>query len=152
PADKTREFWDLFLASGAIKPAGLGARDTLRLEVGYPLYGHELSTEHTPVAASRRPVMDTSKDFLGPAPVLRDLEKRCPRYLAGLKLDTKRAARAHDAVVAGGKNVGEVTSGSIAPSVGVAVALAYLDAALCAAGTKVEIAVHGKHLPAAVVE
>lgn len=153
PWSETQRFWDAFTASGAIKPAGLGARDTLRLEVAYPLYGHELGTEQTPIAASRGMFVDMNKEFIGKAACARDLASGCPRYLAGLQLESKRAARAHDKIVSGGKEVGEVTSGSLAPSIGIAVALAYVDAALCAPGTKLEIVVAGgKTLPATVVE
>lgn len=149
PADVLR-FWEMFLRGGEIKPAGLGARDTLRLEVGYPLYGHELSANQTPVPAARGQFIDTTKDFIGKAAVLRDLEQGCPRYLAGLKLDTRRAARAGDTVWADHQQIGMVTSGSIAPSLGVAVALAYLDAAWCEEGRRVEVDSHGKRLGATV--
>lgn len=150
PPDEVRRFWEMFLRDGEIKPAGLGARDTLRLEVGYPLYGHELSASQTPVSCARGQFVDTTKDFIGKAAVLRDLEQGCPRYLAGLKLDTRRAARAGDTVWAESRQIGVVTSGSIAPSLGVAVALAYLDAAWCEEGRHVEIECHGKRLAATV--
>ncbi|MBN1268270.1 MAG: glycine cleavage system aminomethyltransferase GcvT, partial [Kiritimatiellae bacterium] len=127
PASEAVRFWDLFIAGGEIKPAGLGARDTLRLEMGYPLYGHELSVERTPVAATRGQFVDMEKEFIGKAAVARDLAQGVPRYLVGLRLETKRAARAHDHVLQGGQAVGEITSGSLAPSLGVAVAMAYVD-------------------------
>lgn len=152
PWDEAARFWEAFTAGGEIKPAGLGARDTLRLEVGYALYGHELSTGRTPVAASRGQFIDTGKDFIGKPAVVRDLEGGVPRYLAGLQLETKRAARAHDPVLADGQTIGEVTSGSVAPTLGVAIAMAYLDAAWCQPGRKLEIDVHGKRLPATVAE
>ena len=153
PWNDAIRFWDAFTAGGAIKPAGLGARDTLRLEVAYPLYGHELGTDKSPVAASRGMFMDLKKDFIGKAACVRDVEKGCPRYLAGLRLETKRAARAGDKVLCGSKQAGEITSGSLAPSIGIAVALAYLDTERCPPGTKLEIAVAGgKTLPATVVE
>ena len=153
PISETVRLWETFTRGGLIKPAGLGARDTLRLEVAYPLYGHELGTDRTPVAAARGMFMDLNKDFVGKPACARDVANGCARYMAGLKLDSKRAARAHDKVVQGGREVGEVTSGSLAPSLGIAVALVYLDAALCVPGTAVEIAVAGgKTLPATVVE
>ena len=125
----------------------------MRLEVAYPLYGHELGLDRTPIAASRGLFVDMNKDFIGKPACARDLANGCPRYLAGLQLESKRAARAHDKVVQSGREVGEVTSGSLAPSLGNAVALAYVDAALCVAGTKLEIAVAGgKTLPATVIE
>jgi aminomethyltransferase len=152
PAAEAVRFWGLLTGGGGVQPAGLGARDTLRLEVGYPLYGHELGPDRTPVAAARGAFVDTGKEFIGRAAVARDLEKGCPRYLAGLRLATKRAARAHDAVMLDGKTVGEITSGSLAPSLGCAVAMAYMDAALCRAGQKLQIQSRGALLNATVVE
>ena len=153
PRAESRRFWDALLKKGNIKPAGLGCRDTLRLEVGYPLYGHELGPGQTPVAAARGSFIDTKKEFIGRAACVRDLQNGCPRYLAGLKLESRRAARAHDKVMSGGNVVGEITSGSLAPSLGIAVALAYLDAALCKPGQIVQIPVQGgKSLNATVVE
>lgn len=152
PAGEVERFWNIIVSKSSIKPAGLGARDTLRLEMGYPLYGHELSTDRTPVAAARGSFIDQTKDFLGKDAVLRDLEKGTTQYLAGLRLETKRAARSHDKVVHGGQAVGEVTSGSLAPSLGVAVAMAYIDKGLCIAGQALEVEVHGKLLPATVVD
>jgi aminomethyltransferase len=152
PADEVERFWNMFLERSAIKPAGLGARDTLRLEVGYPLYGHELSTESTPIAASHGQFMDLKKEFIGKPAVSRDLESGVPRFLVGLQLDSKRAARAQDKIVSGGEVVGEITSGSIAPSLGVAVAMAYVDKTHTQPGQRLEIDVHGKLLSATVVE
>lgn len=152
PIEHTQRFWERLLADGSIKPAGLGARDTLRLEVGYPLYGHELGLERTPVAAARGQFMDMRKDFIGKAACARDLAQGCSHYLCGLRLESKRAARAHDAILAAGEVVGEATSGSLAPSLGVAVALAYVRADCCQPGTTLDVQSHGKPLPARVVE
>ncbi len=152
PATETVRVWKALTASGAIKPAGLGCRDTLRLEVGYTLYGHELSGDMTPVSAARGAFIQMKKDFVGKPAVARDLEKGCARYLVGLALESKRAARGHDKVYSGGKEVGVVTSGAIAPSLGYAVAMAYVDSALTVEGTKLDIDVHGKRLPATVVK
>lgn len=145
-------FWKKLLAADIVKPAGLGARDTLRLEVGYPLYGHELSVARTPVAASRGRFLDTTKDFIGKSAVMRDLAGGCAQYLVGLQLETRRAARPHDKVYDGTRCVGEITSGSIAPSLGVAVALAYVDREVGVNGKRLEVEVHGKRLSATVTE
>jgi aminomethyltransferase len=149
-AARAADFWNRLLSAGA-SPAGLGARDTLRLEVGYPLYGHELGLDRSPVAASRGSYVDPGKEFIGRAAVVRDLEAGCPRYLAGLRLDSRRAARAGDRVTAGGAEAGVVTSGSYAPSVGAAVAMAYVDGALAAPGTRLAIESRGASLAAEVV-
>jgi aminomethyltransferase len=142
--------WDRLLEAG-VTPAGLGARDTLRLEMGYPLYGHEMDESRTPVGLSRGAFLDLSKDFIGRAACARELESGAERYLTGLTLAGRRAARTGDAVWRDGRSVGAVTSGSLAPSLGTAVALAYLDEAATAPGTEVEVEVRGARLPARVV-
>lgn len=149
PADRAVDFWDRLLAAG-VKPAGLGARDTLRLEMGYPLYGHELTEDRTPAGASRGKYIDLTKDFIGGAPVAREIEGGMNEVLVGLRLETKRAARAHYRVVKDGRAVGAVTSGSLAPSLGVAVALAYVETPLAEPGTALSVESRGSPLPAAV--
>lgn len=149
PAALAVEAWRVFLDAG-IQPAGLGARDTLRLEVGYPLYGHELAEDRSPVTVSRGQFIDRSKSFIGKPGVEKDLAEGCPRYLAGLALRDKRAARQGDKVIAGDREAGIVTSGSLAPSLGHAIALALVDADCAAAGTPLEIEVRGRRLPATV--
>lgn len=152
PISETERTWDLIITKGGARPCGLGARDTLRLEVGYPLYGQELSPAQTPVAASRGMFVDTNKDFIGKEAVLKDLNQGTPRYLVGLQLESRRAARAHDSVYGNDRLVGEVTSGSLAPSLGVAVALAYVDKNVSEVGQSLDIDVRGKKLAAQVVE
>jgi len=152
PANEAPRIWDLLLEHHDLKPAGLGARDTLRLEVGYPLHGHELAPERTPVGASRGMFMDIGKDFIGKAAVEQELHTGASGYLAGLALDGKRAAREGDEITHDGKVVGTVTSGSFAPSVGHAVAMAYLPDALTQSGTSLNILIRGKEHPATVID
>lgn len=152
PVDQTERFWDRILELDEVEPAGLGARDTLRLEVGMPLYGSELSEERTPIAAARGMFVGKSKRFIGRAATDRDLAQGCERYLTPLKIDGRRAARAHAKVMDDGREVGEVTSGSIAPSLGYAIAFAYLDAGLTDVGTKLQVGGGRKLLDAEVVE
>jgi aminomethyltransferase len=148
PMELTKAFWDKLCLPGRIKPIGLGARDTLRLEVGYPLYGHELTEGQSPVAAFGKNFVDLNKDFIGRSGVARDLELGTPRVLTGLKLSSKRAARAGDEVKQGHRVVGTVTSGSLAPSLGYAVAMAYVERAVVEARTPVEVASRGASLAA----
>jgi len=149
-AELAGDVWDRFLAAGDMVPVGLGARDTLRLEVGYPLYGHELGTHSTPVGATRGAFIDTSKHFIGKSSVMRDLE-HCPRLLVGLLLEGRQAARADAEVWSGDSHVGIVTSGSIAPSLDRAVALALVDSAVALPGTSLDIVVRGKKLASTIV-
>jgi len=116
--------WEALLQVSDVRPAGLGARDTLRLEMGYPLYGHELSDEITPPEAGLDWALPHGTDYVGgEALALREPTRR----LAGVRLEARRAARQGDALTADGVAVGAVTSGSFAPSLGCAVALGYVE-------------------------
>lgn len=138
PIDRVVAWWRRLLQCGAI-PAGLGARDTLRMEMGYPLYGHELLTNRTPVAASRGAFVDLSKVFIGWETVKTEMEQGCARYLVGLRLDGRRAARPGMPVIHEQRVVGAVTSGTYAPSLETAIALAYVDAELAHEGQRLEV-------------
>ncbi len=127
-ASRAVDFWRGLLADGTVKPAGLGARDTLRLEMGYPLYGHELNETTTPVEAGFGGMLkldSSDRTFAGSGA----LRGRAPeKQLVGLVLEGRRAARERTPVLLDGKQVGAVTSGAFAPSLGVAVAMAYVEA------------------------
>lgn len=148
PAEHATEVWGCLVAAAGVQPAGLGARDTLRLEMGYPLYGHELQRNRTPVAATGATFIRTDKEFIGRDAVLRDLDQGPPERLIGLQLEGKRAARAGDPVQDGDRQIGVVTSGSFAPSVGTAIAMAYVDAASLPSLSAPACITRGASLPA----
>lgn len=152
PFHAAAEFWQMLLERSRIKPAGLGARDTLRLEMGYPLYGQELTPARTPVAAGGKPFLALDTEFTGHKAVQADLENGTPERLVGLRLDGKQAARAGDWVLCDKKKAGVVTSGSLSPSLGVAVALAYVNSDLATSGRTLGLDVRGKSLTATVVD
>ncbi len=121
-ATKTPAMWEALAAHPLVKPVGLGARDTLRLEMGYPLYGQDLDTEHTPVEAGFGPLITKEKPFTGKA-ALGTVRER----LIALKLEGRRSARHYDTLhLPDGTQVGMITSGSFAPSLGHCVALGYV--------------------------
>lgn len=123
-AAKTPELWEALAADPLVKPVGLGARDTLRLEMGYPLYGQDLDTAHTPVEAGFGPLITKQKPFTG-----KDALGSVRERLTPLVLEGRRSARHYDTVhLSNGTTVGMVTSGSFAPSLGHCVALAYVAA------------------------
>lgn len=130
PAENALALWEALLDNPAVKPAGLGARDTLRLEAGLPLYGQDLDECHTPAEANYDGMLTSAADYVG-----KGKERVVRNRLVPLSIDGRRSARHGDkvALVAAsgeeGPVVGEVTSGSIAPSLGHCVALAYVDAA-----------------------
>ena len=123
-ADSALALWERLLAEEQVKPAGLGARDTLRLEIGYPLYGQDLDESHTPAEAGLDIFVKSPADYVGKAGAFATRTRLIALSVAG-----RRSGRTHDAVcLPSGEQVGEVTSGSFAPSLGHAVALAYVRA------------------------
>jgi len=135
--DQAIAFWHDAMELGA-EPAGLGARDTLRLEAGMPLYGHELTPQRHAGECGFSRAMAQDKTFIG-SDVVCDLSKR-QQALVGIQLEGRRAARAGDALCDGsGVEVGVVTSGSYGPSIGAAIALGYVDGALAEPGTALTI-------------
>jgi aminomethyltransferase len=150
------QLWRALAAAGesvGIVPAGLASRDTLRLEAGMPLYGHELSETTFPVQAGLGRVVNLAKDgdFVG-----REAVEAGPpegaRVLVGLRADGKRAGRADYAVLdANDSEVGVITSGALSPTLGYPIAMAYLDAAVSEPGTALFLNVRGSRVPASVV-
>jgi aminomethyltransferase len=149
-ADATH-VWRALLAAGA-QPAGLGARDTLRLEMGYPLYGQDLDEEHTALEANLGWVVKFQKgDFLGRLALLGQKEAGVGRLLTGLRLQGPGVPRHGYTVLDGnGEPVGAVTSGTHSPSLGVGIALAYLDADVAAEGTSLAVEIRERPVPAVV--
>lgn len=155
PGESAAAVADLLCAQPEVKPIALGARDSLRLEAGLPLYGHDLSPETDPVSADlafginkRRRV---EGGFPGAERILKLLADGAPARRVGLALEGRQAAREGAAVYAGEREVGQLTSGGFSPSLGYPIAMAYVDAASAAPGTALEIEVRGKRLPARVV-
>ena len=138
-----------------IRPVGLGARDSLRLEAGLPLYGHDLSPDTDPVSASLAFAISKARrnigGFAGAGRVLELLARGTPATRVGLALDGRMAAREGAAVMAGDRQVGQVTSGGFSPSLGHPIAMAYVDTGLSAPGTVLEIDNRGRRLGTRVV-
>ena len=154
-ADQAEQLAGRLMAELEIKPAGLGARDSLRLEAGLPLYGHDLSEETDPVSAGLEFAIGKTRrksgGFPGADRIGKLLAKGASTRRAGLALEGRAAAREGAEVFAGKKKIGTVTSGGFSPTLGHPIAMAYLDAAHAAEGTGLEIEVRGKRLPARVV-
>ena len=142
-------------AAHGIAPVGLGARDTLRFEMGYCLYGHELSRETTPLEAGLAWTVKFKKPggFIGEEALAKQKAEGLARKLVGLEpLEAGRIPRQGFAVLANGARTGEVTSGTFAPSLGRPFALAFVAAAHAAEGTTLAIDVRGAAVPARVVK
>lgn len=148
------EHWQRFLAAGA-KPCGLGARDTLRLEMGYPLNGNDLSPERTPIEAGLGFFVDLGKgDFFGREVLARQKAEGPALKLAAIRyLERGAPPRAHYPVrSADGQVLGELSSGVLSPSLGTGIAMAYLPAEHAKLGTRLQIDVRGRLFPAEVVK
>lgn len=125
PSGKAVKMWELLLSSPLVKPAGLGARDTLRLESGLPLNGQDLDQEHSPAEVGYSGMLTSEADYVGKSGA-----KEICQILTAMTIPGRRSARhGHKVLTVAGQEVGVVTSGSFAPSLGYAVALAYIDKA-----------------------
>lgn len=154
PADAAPTFADALCAMEEVKPIGLGARDSLRLEAGLPLYGHDLSPEIGPIGAGLGfAIVKRRREqggYIGHARVARELAEGAPVRLVGFSIEGRLPAREGAEVFAGSQKVGTVTSGGFAPSVGAPIAMAWVDASSSEIGTSLEIEVRGKRIAVTV--
>jgi len=145
-----------FLASAVsgdhgFKPAGLGARDTLRLEAAMPLYGRELHERVDPLSAGQSWCVDLEKDFIG-ADALRSIAKAGPdQRLVGLELQGRRIARQHAPVLDGHRPVGQVTSGTFSPTLERSIAMAYVHAPAAEPGRTLTVELAGRRAGAVII-
>jgi aminomethyltransferase len=137
-----------------VKPIGLGARDSLRLEAGLPLYGHDLGEDTDPVSAGLGFAISKRRraegGFPGAERILKLLEQGTPTRRVGLALEGRMAAREGAAVLAGGREVGRVTSGGFSPSLNRPIAMAYVEAGSAAPGAALDVENRGRRLAATV--
>jgi aminomethyltransferase len=149
PAADAVRLWDALVAAGA-EPCGLAARDTLRLEVCYPLHGNDIGPDTNAIEAGLGWVCALDREFVG-ADVLRATRLEGPaRRLVAFRMRERAIPRSGCAIVVDGATVGEVTSGTMSPSLGDGIGLGYVPAASSAAGTQIVIDVRGRRYAAAV--
>ena len=147
-----RDQWDKLMASGRCKPCGLGCRDTLRFEVGLPLYGDELSADITPVMAGLSMFVKFDKpEFIGKDALLKQKTEGVEKCLRGIELEDKAVPRHGYAVLKDGKEVGEVTTGYRLLSVEKSCAVALVESSL-KLGDKVEVQIRKKTFPGTIVK
>jgi aminomethyltransferase len=149
------KFWNMVLEKGkdlGIKPCGLGARDTLRLEMCYPLNGSDLSPERNPIEAGLGFFVDLTKpNFTGRDVLLKSKESGTAEKLVPFKMNDKGPPpRPHYSVFANGERIGEVTSGTLSPSLNWGVGMAYIDAPHAKIGAKIDIEIRGQKFPATI--
>lgn len=148
--------WEAVLEAGKefnIVPVGLGARDTLRLEMGYCLYGNDIDHTTSPLEARLGWVLKlkTDKDFIGRELIVRQKDEGVSSYLAGFIVEGKGFARHGTVLFSGDRRVGHVTSGTLGPALGFGVGLAYIDKGFHKKGSSLEAEVRGKRIPVKVV-
>jgi aminomethyltransferase len=151
PAADAPRLWNRILEAGA-KPCGLGARDTLRLEMCYPLNGSDLSPARTPLEAGLSIFVDLNKpEFIGREALLGQRAAGIPVRLAPIKMTEKGPPpRAHYPVLKEGRQVAELSSGTLSPSLGFGIGMAYLPAELARIGEELEIEIRGRRFAATV--
>jgi aminomethyltransferase len=154
-ADRAEALARALLADADVSPAGLGARDSLRLEAGLCLYGNDIDRTTSPVEAALVWTIGKRRraewNFLGAERIRAELEAGPKRLRVGIRPDGRAPARSHTAIVAAdGTALGEVTSGGFGPTLGAPIAMGYVAAASAAEGNAVELLVRGKPLPARI--
>jgi glycine cleavage system T protein (aminomethyltransferase) len=147
--DGAETVWDALIAAGAT-PAGLGARDTLRLEVCYPLYGNELTTDRTPIEAGLSWACVLDKDFVGADRLREQAERGTAEKLVPFRFTERGIPRTGCAILSGEDHIGVVTSGTLSPSLEVGIGMGYVRADLAEAGTEIVVDVRGKRRRARV--
>jgi aminomethyltransferase len=155
PASHAVQAWDALLSSAKVKPIGLGARDSLRLEAGLPLYGHDADPSTSPVEAALTFALSKRRreaaDFRGAARVRRELAGELSRVRVGLKVLEGAPAREGAEIAHQGQVIGRVTSGGPSPTLGYSIAMGYVPPAQAVLGARLEVLVRGRTQPAEVV-
>ena len=155
PAAEAVRVWNTLLADERVRPVGLGARDSLRLEAGLPLYGHDLDETVSPIEAGLSFAVSKkrrdARDFPGAARIAKELAGELARKAVGLKVEGAPAREGAEIADAGGTVVGVVTSGGFSPTLGHPIALGFVPPALAAAGTELKVIVRGRPQAATVV-
>ena len=154
-AREAEHLWEKILSAGkllGLLPAGLGSRDTLRLEAGMCLWGQDIDDQHTPIEADLGFIVKPSKgDYVGREVHLRQLQEGTAVKLGGLEMVGRGVPRPHHKIFRGGRLIGQVTSGNFAPFLKKFIGLAYVQTADSAAGTEIEIEIRNQQIPARIV-
>jgi len=139
PAGKVKELWDLLLADARVKPAGLGARDVLRLEVGYSLYGSDIDETTTPLEAGLDAFVNFDKEFVGKEALLRQKKDGLTRLKAAFLVGSRRSPRHHYEICFEGETVGAVTSGVFSPMLGCGIGIGFVKPEMAVIGVPLTI-------------
>ncbi len=146
---KVEELWNTLLKDAMVKPAGLGARDTLRLEMTYPLYGQDITTETTPLEADKGRFVDLKKEFIGQSALLKNVNPT--RKLINFITKSRRSPRHNYGIFSGGKSIGIVTSGSFSPSLSCGIGMGYVNMS-CPIGAEIILKENNVEIPATITK
>lgn len=153
---EVKQVWDRVMEAGAdfgIKPIGLAARDTLRLEMGYCLYGNDINDETSPLEAGLGWITKFTKDFVNSEALAKEKERGPKHKLVGFELEDRGIPRqGYDIVDGQGKTIGHVTSGTMSPMLGKGIGLGYVPVIFSEAGSKINIQIRKNAIPATVVK
>ena len=138
-SERAVELWNYLLKDKRLKPAGLGARDTLRLEMGYPLYGQDVNEDTTPLEGNFEKFLNLDKDFIGKVALVKQKRVGVKKLLVAFRADSRRAPRHDYSIMKDGKKIGKVTSGSFSPSLSCGIGLGYVDIAYAKLGEEILI-------------
>ncbi|WP_437373543.1 glycine cleavage system aminomethyltransferase GcvT [Maribacter litoralis] len=154
--EEVKQIWDKVFEAGAdfdIKPIGLAARDTLRLEMGYCLYGNDINDSTSPIEAGLGWITKFTKDFVNSEALQKEKQHGTERKLVAFELDERGIPRQdYDIVDGNGKTIGEVTSGTMSPSMGTGIGLGYVPTIFTDIGSKIHIQIRKKAIPATIVK
>jgi aminomethyltransferase len=139
PAEKTAELWDLLLKDQRVKPAGLGARDVLRLEVGYSLYGSDIDEATSPLEAGLEGFVNFDTQFVGRDALLKQKEQGITRKKVAFEVSGRRSPRHHYEIDCGGQTIGSVTSGVFSPMLGGGIGIGFVTPDCTVIGTRFTI-------------
>lgn len=152
PANKAHELWALLLADGRVKPAGLGARDVLRLEVGYSLYGSDIDENTTPLEAGLGAFVNFDKEFVGKKALIAQRQKGLKRVKVAFQVTSRRSPRHHYDICFEGAPVGTVTSGVFSPMLGCGIGIGFVTPEIATLGAPLTIRHDKVSMEATVVE
>jgi aminomethyltransferase len=155
PWDSAKQIWNKLLETGnefGLKPVGLGARDTLRLECAMNLYGNEMDETKTPLQARYGWVCDLDKDFIGKNAILKQKEEGAPGKLVGFELTGKGIARHGYKVFKEGKEIGEITSGTLSPTLKKSLGLCYIKSEFAKIDTEISIQIRENKVKAKIAK
>lgn len=139
PSSKVAELWYTLLKDERVKPAGLGARDVLRLEVGYSLYGSDINEETTPLEAGLESFVNFDKNFIGKEALLQQKEQGLSRKKVAFEVSGRRSPRHHYEIYSDDEKSGTVTSGVFSPMLGRGIGIGFVKPELCAVGTAITV-------------